>query len=261
MGEADAQSGTTEEESTMTDAARRSPRAVIHKRILDRAEANPDASLAAIADDISGASAELVERVLDRYGDPADGQSEQASVDDADTVAQPATESQSTESEPDATPDAERQHMDFDELSDGQQDVLRAIRRHPEATQAELADRLGVSASTISNRVNSIEGFDWAEREAFVSQAVAPDSGAARESAVSDGGQAQTADVEGELSAIRERLTDIEHQLEETSDNPATDDPSPLTDSELLAKVVRACVAADDISDEEEVRILDHLLQ
>ena len=47
------------------------PRAMIHKRILDVAESKPSASMAEIADEIGGASVELVERVLGEYGDPA----------------------------------------------------------------------------------------------------------------------------------------------------------------------------------------------
>jgi DNA-binding CsgD family transcriptional regulator len=47
------------------------PRAMIHKKILDIAQSNPDASLESIAADVSGASAVFVERVLEEYGDPA----------------------------------------------------------------------------------------------------------------------------------------------------------------------------------------------
>ncbi|MFC6769391.1 winged helix-turn-helix domain-containing protein, partial [Natrinema soli] len=39
------------------------------------------------------------------------------------------------------------------------------MRDRPRATQAELADRLGVSGTTISQQVNEI---DWFERRAFV---------------------------------------------------------------------------------------------
>lgn len=49
------------------------PRAVVHKRILDVAADEPDAPVAALADEVSGASPDLVERVLEEYGDPADG--------------------------------------------------------------------------------------------------------------------------------------------------------------------------------------------
>ena len=48
------------------------PRAMIHKKILDVAGDNPDASLERIADEVSGASVTFVEQVLDEYGDPAD---------------------------------------------------------------------------------------------------------------------------------------------------------------------------------------------
>lgn len=48
------------------------PRAIIHKRIMDAAAARPNAALAELAGDVPGASTDLVERVLDEYGDPAD---------------------------------------------------------------------------------------------------------------------------------------------------------------------------------------------
>ncbi|MFC6941228.1 MarR family transcriptional regulator [Salinirubellus sp. GCM10025818] len=50
------------------------PRAMIHQRILDVAKSNPSATLEGIADEISGASIDLVERVLEEYGDPAEDQ-------------------------------------------------------------------------------------------------------------------------------------------------------------------------------------------
>ncbi|MFB6233651.1 MAG: winged helix-turn-helix domain-containing protein, partial [Haloarculaceae archaeon] len=55
-----------------TDSGRGSPRAVIHRRILDVAESRPDASLEAIGDEVAGATTDLVEQVLDEYGDPAE---------------------------------------------------------------------------------------------------------------------------------------------------------------------------------------------
>ncbi|PSQ29484.1 hypothetical protein BRD06_02825 [Halobacteriales archaeon QS_9_67_15] len=53
------------------DRSREKPRAMIHRRILDVAASDPEASLAAIADEVSGASTDLVDRVLDEYGCPA----------------------------------------------------------------------------------------------------------------------------------------------------------------------------------------------
>ena len=60
----------------MSRAGERSetPRAMIHQRILDVAKSNPSATLEEIADEISGASIDLVERVLEEYGDPAESQ-------------------------------------------------------------------------------------------------------------------------------------------------------------------------------------------
>jgi hypothetical protein len=47
------------------------PRALIHKKILERAGEMPDATMAEVAGEVSGASTDLVERVLQEYGDPA----------------------------------------------------------------------------------------------------------------------------------------------------------------------------------------------
>jgi hypothetical protein len=46
------------------------PRAIIHKKVLDAAESNPNASMEQLAEQISGASLSIVERVLAEYGDP-----------------------------------------------------------------------------------------------------------------------------------------------------------------------------------------------
>jgi hypothetical protein len=66
------------------------PRAVVHRNILDVAEAEPDASIEGIAQRVSGATVPLVERVLENYGDPAG-----ATAGDAD-----ATEAASGDTEP-----------------------------------------------------------------------------------------------------------------------------------------------------------------
>jgi len=47
------------------------PRAVIHKKILEAAGEMPDAPMTEVAGEVSGASTDLVERVLREYGDPA----------------------------------------------------------------------------------------------------------------------------------------------------------------------------------------------
>jgi len=45
------------------------PRALIHRKILDVTEANPDASPTAIASEVDGASPTFVEQILDEFGD------------------------------------------------------------------------------------------------------------------------------------------------------------------------------------------------
>lgn len=136
----------------------------------------------AIADAISGATTTTGERVLEEYGDPAtepddnEGETEtdptsesetsstgeystatdggaasetaDASETKRSTFESPRTAEQDTDQESDPI-------LDLTELTEKQRETLRAIAEHPDATQAELADRLGVSSPIISQRVSS----------------------------------------------------------------------------------------------------------
>lgn len=230
------------------------PRAVIHKKILDAGTDQPEASMEKLADEVSGASVELVKQVLKEYGDPAaDDQAGEASKStangDDETTHDTPIESMATESE----------HAGFDissdhvELTEKQHETLRAIYDHPEATQADLADILDVSSATINNRVNTIPGFEWENREELVEPMFENET-------------PQTDDVEpsernnGELSTqmanLEQQIASVEQQL----DTRATNSASVFTDPDLLHKVIHACMTSDQISEDEELRILQHLV-
>lgn len=57
------------------------------------------------------------------------------------------------------TPDAS-DVSSLEDLSEKQRKTIRLIRDHPEETKTELARWPNVSAPTISNHVNSNEGFE-----------------------------------------------------------------------------------------------------
>ena len=143
------------------------PRAVVHKKILEAAEARPDASYDELADAVSGASTDLVERVIDEYGDPAENGEGGDADDDQNTPTEPSADTDETMSTPDAH-DSDDTDPDLDQLTDRQERVLRAVRDRPNATQEEIAAQFDVSAATISQRVNAIDGFDWPYRRGFV---------------------------------------------------------------------------------------------
>ncbi|MXV61822.1 winged helix-turn-helix transcriptional regulator [Natronorubrum sp. JWXQ-INN-674] len=161
-----------------TDSGPNAPRAIIHKQILEAAEQRPDASMETIADGVSGATVTTVERVLEEYGDPGSDAADEVGVADDSETTPNATE-MSNESTTPATVEEELQSesesdsksepvLDRTALTEKQAETLRAIAERPDATQAELADTLGVSSPTISQRVNSIEGFDWSNRHELV---------------------------------------------------------------------------------------------
>ena len=218
------------------------PRSVRHKRVLDIAAEQPDASMEEIAEEVPSATADLVERVLDDYGDPADDVGND--VDDA--------------SEGQTEPVVE--FPDLSELTSTQRETIRQIREHPAETQADIAARLGVTASTVCNRLNSIEGFDWSNRREIAASILDPGDGAPEEtpSMSSHDSQHQVesdTQHEVELERLTERITDLEGRIEDLSrsSTPALAMP----DAELTHKVLHACLHSEQISAEEELQILE----
>jgi len=137
------------------------PKAIVHKKILDVAESRPEASIEAITDAVSGANATLVKQVLDEYGDPGAASEGDDGTDESVVTAMDDTTMSTSQQIDDPVPDPE-------ELTKKQQETVRLIAERPEATQTDIAEELGVTSSTISQRVNAIDGFDWSNRHEIV---------------------------------------------------------------------------------------------
>lgn len=152
--------------------------------------------MAQIARGVSGASTDLVERVLDEYGDPG-GSGETAPESTGDSTAGSSATNADADDGPgangatgnsvagapvdeaaaDGDPGEPMTETDTEttsdplELDERDREILRAVAERPNATQEEIAGVLGVSRATISRRVNDIEGFEWQDRAAFVEAA------------------------------------------------------------------------------------------
>ena len=219
----------------------------------------------------------------------------------------------SSDAEPDADPDPMPSRA---ELTETQRETLATIRNHPEATQRELAERLGVSAPTINNRVNTIPGFEWEQRRQFVAAIFDPEGSqrTATDDAVTDRSETNknrngtaaaaattntrekttvesdpdtesndretnsegdvpdseptataVADEEpaGELTALVEELATLNDRLERVLDETgsADDGNAPrIEDPELAHKVIRVCIEAEQISEEEELEIIEQFV-
>jgi len=270
------------------------PPSVRQRRILDLAEDHPSASVDELASMLSTGTADLVERVLDEYGDPAadddpaetgnetpdtdataDGEGDPAPppADDNGGTHDPGTAMTDGQGTPKSGPasssesesDADQAGDDYPSVADlpeKHREALAAVAARPTATQREIAERLGVTRATVSRWMSSIEGFDWRDRQSFVdavfddppSPNVTTDGGPTTEStAAADGIDAPTP-VETKLDRLEERIAALE-----ASDDP-DDGASAFDDPELVHKVVHACLNADTVSEDEELRILEELL-
>lgn len=250
------------------------PRAVIHKRILDVAESRPDASLEVIAGEVGGATPDLVERVLEEYGDPAGDPTDATHPHQPDMTTNGEVPSDVAESTGRETPAP-------DALPARVSETLRLVHDHPGWSQADVAETLDVSRATVSRRLNDIPGFDWQDREAFTRQVFDEEPGAAGGEAPRDGGEDDTAegsqtddrptieddpatdgragarDASGErLDAFEERLAALEARV----DGPGADGAPVGLPPELAHKVVHACLRSDRISEDEELQLLEALL-
>lgn len=280
------------------------PRAIVHKRILEVAADEPEASL---ADEVSGATPDLVERVLSEYGDPGetdvqqnetmsqqstpDQETEEQETADQETVDQPAaaeTDEEASETDdgerPAETDDtnhpAEPDDADHpadssvgpgvqspDDLTVKQRETARTIYENPTASQGEIADRLDVSTATVSRRVNDIPGFEWADRETFTSNLFDDtefdtDSSVGEESTAATGQSVHESEFGAALSRVEERLDTVEDHLDTTTDRPedASDGQAGGLRPELAQKVVHAAMESEQISEDEELELLETLL-
>ena len=234
------------------------PKSIRHKQILNIAADKPDASIEAIADDVPSATSDLVEYVLEEYGDPGANDTDDSTPETDGQASAPeptaADDQQPVESE--AEPEDGQNRVDLSSLSDGQREVLTAIHGRPQATQREIAEQLAVSAATVSNRVNAIPGFEWSDRGEIVaelSDTITDKSAETNTMATND--QTSTTDVDD----LSDRVSSIEQQLDSTSATGSSD--GGLEDLELLHKVLRACFESDNISEAEEREILETLIR
>lgn len=233
----------------MADNRHGHARAVIHKRILEEAESRPDATVAGLADEVSGATPALVEQVLAEYGDPAEDEqpADAGTVEESASDAHPATaDSDPTMTDSDSTTTGvKRNGEDTQEstapaLSTKQRRALRLVRRNPDASQADIANELDVTRATVSRWLNDIPGFEWDERRAFVESL--------DEGALATDAEDRLADLEARLAA-----------LENSRENESRDGES-LLPADLAHRVVHACMASDRISEDEELVVLRTLM-
>ena len=238
-----------------------------------------------------------------------------AEAEQTDSVAEPATEADpSTDStahdgsDIDDDSSTDEPTPDPPDLTQKERETLRAISYEPSATQDEIAEMLNISRATVSNRVNAIPGFDWADRGSFVEtvfdeplsvetsespdDADPPVAHTAEKEAVTDGAPSATPDgvVDGpapsvsssqasdqatgsddaetasgdDLEAVSHRLADLAERLatmeQELQASDEGTEASPLSETDLLHKVVYACMHSDRITEEEEIQILDALM-
>jgi DNA-binding CsgD family transcriptional regulator len=241
---------------------------MIHKRILDTAADSPTETIDSLAEEIPGASPALVERVLEEYGDPgatdtAESEHMEPSTDPpTDAEVLPADESAANGAS-ESTSDQPTEDPSSDSFTQKQLEVLRLIRDNPEATQSELAETLGLSRQGVSQRVKSIDGFDWSSRREFVAELVENEVLAAPEPSTEADIPAR---IGSQVEELRETIETLQTKVEaldegEQETDGATNNPAvPFPETQMTHKVMHACLASDRITEDEELEILETLM-
>jgi len=127
------------------------------------------------------------------------------------TDAQPASEDAHTDNQSSST------LPDPDDLTQKENETLKAIHYEPTATQQQVAEMLDVSRATVSNRVNAIEGFDWADRQSFVTSVLDNPTG----------GMANSAGTTGTTDPTNTTDTPDTETTPEPDSEPVTSSPGP----------------------------------
>ncbi|WP_225335378.1 hypothetical protein [Halomicrobium urmianum] len=241
----------TNSQTKSGSSSQRVPRAIIHKNILDEAEKQPDASVEEIADNVSGASVKLAKKVLEEYGDPAsDGGAVHSTPDpkrdDADASVDGATDPDHDGGSLDS--------IDYLHLSENQKQLLQTVYEYPDATKAQLADRLGCSVDEVLRTVDSISNFEWERRRETVQRLF--DDRRNRDDEREAGGDSM-GEVAAKVDELESQVSDLERTIEGKS--PGLEES--LSDPDLLHRVIQACMASDHISEEEELDIIKQLVE
>jgi hypothetical protein len=186
---------------------------MIHKKILDVAQSNPNASLRGIADHVDGASELFVERVLEEYGDPAtdrprtkraDGHGESTRDTDVDT----------DQSTMDDSPDQETE-LKIPDLTN----ETKAERRPRGSTDLDAPDSEVSAESDTGARTDSRDDTSGTDGVAAdrLTEADSDDSGSNHESQVTD--PAVLTDKQWEtLRAVHREPTATQEEIATTLD-------------------------------------------
>lgn len=237
------------------------PRAIIHKKIIDVAKERPDTSITELAEIVNGASPDLVEHVLEEYGDPArvservGGDPVEESPEETEDDSNIKTEQKLTDSDLATQEEEELQRepvTDPNRIPEKQREILRTIYEKPEKTQKEIAEQFDVSSATICRRINDVDGFEWNDRHEFVERIFGTEKPSENEEMSDDPFELGSS---SDITEIRKRVQRIEESLEErTQSRTVFEDPA------LVHKVVHACMDSDQISEEEELKVLRDLI-
>lgn len=231
-----------------------------HKRILDIAADNPNASLEAVAEEVPSATADLVKNVLEEYGDPAkdSGQPVDQGNDQEMVTSKEVDEGANKPSGEMEEPNTDEEHasIELSTLTEKQEKTLREIAERPEATQRELAERFGVTSATICNRVNSIEGFEWKNRQAITTKIFDSETKNGTETSIMTSNNAKN---DESVKILHQRIATLEQQLEDI--NTMKDSTPGLQDPNLAHKVLHACLRSEVITEEEELKLIKIFVQ
>lgn len=223
---------------------------------------------------------------LDSDTDEIDGINEIDGADEMDGTDEAGSAEETSNSEEpagaDEAPDSE------ESLSTDERALLRAIHEYPGATQRELSGRLGVSPATVNRRVDAVDGLEWSDRQTFIQQYFDSDSDVhttesssattnGAEPGDNDNGDAQRQDGNDEgpaLDALQRRVAKLEEQLETVAETERTepaeapegvvseaDTPALSDDPDLAHRVVHACMQNEEITEDEERRILREMME
>jgi len=273
---------------------------MVHKKILDVAQAQPDASLETIAEEVSGGSAEFVKRVLKEYGDPAASSPRSERADgrgSTDTETDNTSDTQSLQNGAASTSQTDADTKTDTDISESPDEKLASEKTGTSNHSQHQPDESAVAQSTKADPTeeeNDTSVSDLTEKQTETLRVVQQEPAATQKEIANHLGVTRATiskrlnDISGfswktrrefvaELFdgspagtdtpdvAKRSSVTDtneLESRIEELEEQleEATTGSQPALGPELTHKVIHSCMDAEYLSEDEELKLLRELM-
>ncbi len=166
-------------------------------------------------------------------------------------------------------------NVSLEDLTSAQKEVVELIKKHPDATQAELAEKVGVSAAAVGTRVSNIDGMDWKNRKEDVKKFFGHDGEVEDKEEDTDekthskdrepydeevSEQKRADELDQEISQLKAEIDELSGRVDVLEESDQTGSAGrQFENRELGRKVLKVAFQSDEFTADEENELIETL--